>query len=838
MASINVEEVLKKLTNPEKISLLAGTDFWHTQGLPKYGIPSLRLSDGPNGVRGTKFFNGTTAACFPCGTALGATWDMDLLREAGVVMGKESIAKGAHVILGPTINMQRSPLGGRGFESLSEDPVLAGLGAAALVNGIQESGVAATIKHFVCNDQEHERNTYDARITERALRELYLLPFQLVVRDSQPKAFMTAYNRVNGTHCSENPKVLKETLRGEWGWKGTVMSDWFGTYSTTEAALAGLDLEMPGPTKWRGEILMQAVGTGKVPQHILDERARAMLELVNSCAASGIPENAEEKTRNTPETAALLRKIGGDSIVLMKNEGDVLPLKKDKKASCRTLIIGPNAKVATYHGGGSASLAAYYAITPFDGISSKLTESPDYTVGCYAHKELPLLGVQLKTVDGKNGVTFKAYNESPSVKGRTAVDEITLEKTDFLLVDYKCSKLKGALFYADIEGNFTAEEDGDFEFGLCVYGTAKLFVDDKLVVDNESKQVQGTSFFGCGTVEEKGITSMKKGQTYHIKVEFTSAPACKLPQGNNVLFGGGAVRIGGTRIVDADEEVKHAAALAKDADQVIVCAGLNSDWEGEGTDRTSMSLPGHMDALITAVAEANPRTVVCMQSGTPVGMPWVSKVKGLIHAWYGGNETGNAIADVLFGDTNPSAKLPLTFPIRLEDNPAYLNYRSERGRTLYGEDVYMGYRHYEAISLPVLFPFGHGLSYTTFEFSNLFITKDETTLSLTLSLKNTGALPGAQVAQVYITQKNPTIRRPKKELKGFQKVSLKAGEAKDVKIDIALKYATAFWDEVRNAWVCEQDQYEVLVAGSSAIEDGAAVKGVFQTGETTWWNGL
>ncbi|KAL3422810.1 beta-glucosidase [Phlyctema vagabunda] len=834
MATINVEEVLKKLHNLDKIALLAGVDFWHTKALPEHGIPSLRLSDGPNGVRGTRFFNGITAACFPCGTALGATWDPELLQEAGVVMGKESIAKGAHVILGPTINMQRSPLGGRGFESLSEDPVVAGLGAAALVRGIQETGVVATIKHFVCNDQEHERNTYDAQITERALRELYLLPFQLVVRDSQPGAFMTAYNRVNGTHVSENAKILKDTLRGEWGWKGAVMSDWFGTYSTSEAANAGLDLEMPGPTKWRGEMLMQAVGIGKVPQHILDERARAMLELINRCAASGIPENAKEKTADTPETAALLRKISGDSIVLMKNEGSILPLSKEKK----TLVIGPNAKIATYHGGGSASLAAYYAVTPFDGISAKLKDSPDYTVGCYAHKELPLLGIGLKTNSGETGVSFRAYNEPPSTSNRELADEITLTKTDFLLVDYKCDKLKQALWYADIEGTYTAEADGDFELGLCVYGTAKLFVDGKLVVDNETKQTQGTSFFNCGTVEEKGTIFMKKGQDYQIKVEFASAPACKLPQGNNVLFGGGAVRIGGARVVNAEAEVKHAAALAKDADQVIICAGLNSDWEGEGSDRTTMALPGHMDALIEAVVSANPSTVVCMQSGTPVGMPWASKVSGLIHAWYGGNETGNAIADVLFGDVNPSAKLPLTFPVREEDNPAYLNYRSERGRTLYGEDVYMGYRHYETIKLPVLFPFGHGLSYTIFAPSDLKVLKSDNEIQLTLNLKNTGSVAGAEVLQAYVSQKNPSIRRPRKELKGFKKVFLKAGESAEVKIDLPLKYAASFWDEVRDAWVVEKDSFEVLVAGSSEIKDGQGVKGTFEVDETFWWNGL
>ncbi|KAH8796458.1 glycoside hydrolase superfamily [Hyaloscypha finlandica] len=831
-AAIDVEDVLSKLNNVEKTSLLAGADWWHTVALPQHGVPAIRVSDGPNGVRGTKFFNGIKAACFPCGTALGATWDTELLHQAGVAMGHESKAKGSHVILGPTINMQRSPLGGRGFESLSEDPVLAGLGAAALVNGIQETGVVATIKHFVCNDMEHERNGTDAIVTERALREIYALPFQLVVKESQPGCFMTAYNKVNGLHVSENPKILKDMLRGEWGWKGCVMSDWWGTYSTTGAANAGLDLEMPGATKWRGEMLTQAVGVNKVPQHVLDERVRNVLNLVNRCAAANIPEHAEEKTADTPETAALLRKIGGESIVLMKNEDNILPLKKDKK----TLILGPNAKIATYHGGGSASLAAYYAVTPFDGISAQLTTPPSYTVGSYAHKELPLLGTVLKTDKGEPGVTFRVYNDPPSVKDRELCDEIVLDKTEFLLMDYNNPKVKSALWYADIDGYFTAEEDSDFELGLGVYGTAKLYVDGKLVVDNETNQTKGSLFFHCGTVEEKGILSVKKGQKYHIKVEFASAPACKLDQGSNVLFGGGAARIGGAKVIDADKEVKHAAELAKDADQVIICAGLNADWETEGSDREDMSLPGHMDALISAVSTANPSTVVVMQSGTPVAMPWISSVKALVHAWYGGNETGNAIADVLFGHVNPSAKLPLSFPKRLQDNPAFLNYRTERGRALYGEDVYVGYRWYEMLDLPVLFPFGHGLSYTTFSFSDLKVDKTDKDLKVTVKVSNTGSLAGAEVVQVYIRQKNPSIRRPKKELKGFKKVFLEKGESKLVEVKIETKYATSFWDEIREAWISEKDTYEVVVGGSS--EEVTAVRGSFEVEKTVWWNGL
>ncbi|TVY67525.1 putative beta-glucosidase I [Lachnellula suecica] len=830
-ATVDVEDLLVKLNNVEKVALLADVlTFWPVP-IPKHGIPKIRVSDGPNGVRGTTFFNATPAACFPCGTALGATWDIDLLREAGLKMAHEARAKGTHVILGPTINMQRSPLGGRGFESISEDPVLAGLGAAALVNGIQDDDIVATIKHFVCNDQEHERNGTDAILTDRALREIYTLPFQLVVRDSNPGCFMTAYNKINGLHVSENPKILKEILREEWGWEGCVMSDWWGTYSTSGSINAGLDLEMPGATKWRGATLLQAVGVNKVPQHILDERVRNVLNLINRCAIAKIPEDAPEKTEDTPETAALLRKIGADSIVLMKNDDKVLPLSKEKK----TLVIGPNAKIAAYHGGGSAALRAYYAVTPFEGISSQLTSPAEYTVGCYAHKELPLLGNILKTDKGEPGVSFRAYNEPPSVKNREIADELVLFKTELLMMDYECPKLKSPMWWADIEGYYTAEEDCDFELGLGVFGTAKLFVNDKLVVDNETKQTKGTLFFSCGTVEEKGIVKLKKGEKYHFKVEFGSTPSSKLDPGGSQLFGQGAVRIGGAKVLDPEEEIKHAAALAKEADQVIICAGLNSDWEGEGTDRDNMDLPGHMNALVTAVAAANPSTVVVMQSGTPVAMPWASSVKGLIHAWYGGNETGNAIADVLFGNVNPSAKLPLTFPVRLQDNPAFLNYRTERGRTLYGEDIYVGYRWYEMLDLPPLFAFGHGLSYTTFSLSDLKVEKSDKDLNVSVKVTNTGDRAGAEVVQVYVAQKSPSIKRPVKELKGFKKVFLGKGESKVVQVPIEVKYAASFWDEVRKAWIVEKDEYAVLV-GTSSQE--VPLKGTFEVEKTFWWNGI
>ncbi|KAL4946282.1 glycoside hydrolase superfamily, partial [Aspergillus oleicola] len=486
---LDVEKTIAELRLGEKIDLVSGIDFWHTAAVPRLNIPSLRMSDGPNGVRGTRFFNGVPAACFPCATALGATWDVDLLHKVGHLMGEEAIAKGSHVILGPTINTQRSPLGGRGFESYAEDGVLAGSLAGYCSKGIQEKGVAACLKHFVCNDQEHERLAVDSIVTDRAIREIYLLPFHIATRICQTKTVMTAYNKVNGTHVSENKKLITDILRKEWGWDGLVMSDWFGTYSTSESILAGLDIEMPGKTRWRGDALAHAVSSNKVHEFILDERVRNVLNLVNCVESLGIPENAEEKVLNRPEDQALLRRVAAESVVLMKNDDNILPFKKDKSIA----VIGPNAKIAAYCGGGSASLDAYYTVTPFEGVSAQSKGDVSYAEGAYSHKDLPLIGHLLKTEDGKTGFKFRVYDEPASSSNRELLHELHLVSSIGFLMDYRHPKIKSFLYYIDMEGYFTPEESGIYDFGVVVVGTGKLLVDDEVVVDNTKNQRLGSA---------------------------------------------------------------------------------------------------------------------------------------------------------------------------------------------------------------------------------------------------------------------------------------------------------------------------------------------------------
>ncbi|CAK7210469.1 hypothetical protein SBRCBS47491_000794 [Sporothrix bragantina] len=846
---IDIEAVLAQLSLDEKVALLAGIDGWHTKAIPRLGVPSVRMSDGPNGVRGTRFFNGVPAACLPCETALGATFDEDLIRELGQLLGQECKAKGAHVLLGPTINIQRGPLGGRGFESFSEDPVLSGTLAASYCEGVQAENIIPTPKHLVCNDQEHERVAVNSIVTDRALREIYLLPFQIALGRARPGALMTSYNKVNGTHASEDPRLLRDIVRNEWKYEGMIVSDWFGTYSVSEALNAGLDLEMPGMSHFRGPCLIHAITSNKVKEHTVDERVRSVLRMVQLAARSQIPENAPEVQRNLPATSALLRRAASESVVLLKNENNILPLSPTKK----TLVIGPNANIAAYCGGGSAALPAYYTTTPLQGIRNK-TASPDlvtFTQGAYGHKELPLLGEQLRVPeDGRVGYTFRVYTESKEQNpARVAVDTLHMTSSSAFLMDYMHPQVKGDVYYITMDGTFTPTETGDFEFGLTVAGTGLLYVDGQLVVDNKTNQRQGTSFFGIGTPEERGAIHLKAGQTYAVHVDYGTAPTSSLKVKNVVSFGPGGVRVGGARRIEPAQAVEEAVRLAADTasfDQVVVCVGLNSDWESEGFDRLHMDLPAGSDALVHRVLAARPDAVVVVQSGTPVTMPWAPQTKALVQAWYGGNEAGNGIADVLFGDVNPAAKLPLSFPVTLAQNPSYLNYRSEGGRVLYGEDVYVGYRYYDAVGVQPLFRFGHGLSYTSFAASALTVTVVDTpviksaSLSLSLTVANTGDRAGAEVLQVYVSPPPTTvIRRPVRELKAFHKVSLlQPGESRAVTLPpISLALATSYWDENRDAWLSEAGAYTVHVVGTGAGNSNT-VSQTFVVHASRWWTGL
>lgn len=422
----------------------------------------------------------------------------------------------------------------------------------------------------------------------------------------------------------------------------------FGTYSTTGAIQAGLDLEMPGPTRWRGPALSHAVIANKVNMSDLDDRVRAVLNLINRVSGSGVPENATEYRLDREQDRELLRRVASESIVLLKNEDNILPFKESK----RIAVIGPNSKIATYCGGGSASLNAYYTVTPFEGIEKQGSAGVDFAQGVYGHQSLPTIGKLLRAVDGRTGFTMKVYNEPPEASQRNLIEERLLTDSMIFFLDYQHPKL-APIWYADSEGIFIPEESGLHDFGLSVQGTARLYIDDELVVSNVENQRSGPGFLGSGTLEETGAKELVAGTPYRILVRWGSAKTSKLKAPGVVDFGHGGFRFSGCKRLDPQESMKQAAELARMTDQVVLFAGLSGEWETEGQDRETMNLPPLSDELILKVLEANTNTVVVIQSGTPVAMPWASKAKAILHAWYGGNETGNGIADVLYGNVNP-----------------------------------------------------------------------------------------------------------------------------------------------------------------------------------------
>lgn len=836
----DVENVLEQLTQEEKISLLAGKNLWQTVPIPRLDVPYVTVSDGPNGVRGAKNIDYTPSNCFPCGTALALTFNKDLLYEAGQLMAKEAKMKACACILGPTCNIARGPLGGRAFESYSEDPVLSGHMALSLVQGIQEGGVVACLKHFVCNDQEDERIAVDTIVTERALREVYLKPFQMAAQASNPpKAIMTAYNKINGEHVSNLTRLLQDVLRKEWGWKGLVMSDWFGTYNITESLVAGLNLEMPGPTRWRQEPQVgHKVSSREIPIEVVDENVRRVLEFVNDCEAAGIEPGQEEQENTDPAASALLRKVGGESLVLLKNDNNLLPLS----ASSGTIaVIGPNAKELKYSGGGLASLTPRYVVSPYEGIKAKIDSvggaTLKYAFGANLAKTLPDIGSKMRHPDNRSevGMKMEFFHLPATEKDRRTFDVLATKLTKMHLSGYVHPDLPGdgQLWYAKIEGYYTAEETGTHLVGCGCFGTAQLFIDDKLVVDNLNNQERGEGyFFGMGTNEKRAEIEFTAGQAYKVTVEFGTRPTSKLEFDHHEA---GGVCFGFAPKHEDQAAFDAAVELARTADTVVFVGGLSSDWESEGFDRTQMAIPGLSNDLIAAISKVNKNVVVVSQTGSPISMPWVDDVQAVVQAWYGGNELGNAIADVLFGDVNPSGKLALTFPKRLEDNPSFLNYGATNGRVLYGEDVFVGYKYYEKVKTAPLFAFGHGLSYTTFSLLNVAVSQADESLTVSVDVANTGSVAGAEVVQVYVEHEAPSVIRPVKELRDFAKVHLGPGESKTVSVTMSLKEATSYWDSYKNKWLSEKGKYKVLVGqASDRIAGGAA----FEVAKNAYWLGL
>jgi beta-glucosidase len=789
------EELLEQLTLEEKISMLAGADLWHSVPVPRLGIPQFKTTDGPNGARGAWGNMGATSAATPVGIALGATWNPDLVEKVGNVLGDELKSKGAHVLLAPTVNIHRTPIAGRNFECYSEDPFLSGTLASAYIKGIQSKGVGACIKHFVANDQEYERFSISSEVDERTLREIYLEPFRIAIRNSNPWAVMSSYNRINGTYACQNEHTLLEILKGEWKYGGIVMSDWFGTYDAGVPA-GGLDLEMPGPARWMSEEhVRNALANGTLSEAALDDKVRRLLCILQKAGLSHDSELQPERAENKPQHRRILREAAREAIVLLKNEG-VLPFKKIKSIA----VIGPYAQTAQILGGGSSNVTPHYAVSPFEGIMDRAGDKIRVAAapGCFIYKTLPPPTPEtLSTPDGRRGLALSLFNGT-ELAGEPAYSDVT-SRVQYGWFESTVPRVDQESFSLRLEGLFTPRESGMHRLALSAVGWGKLYLEDKLVIDHSADSDMA-----------KQITAdlrLEAGKAYPIKIEYCWRGN---PRWRSLSFG--------HQPPHAKDLIAQAVRLAKNSDVVVLVAGLNSEWEAEGFDREDMKLPGAQNELIERVARANKNTVVVLNAGSPVEMPWIDKVPAVLQLWYDSQEQGNALADILFGDVNPSGKLPTTFPVRLQDSPAYINYPGENGKVRFGEGIFVGYRYYDKKDVAPLFPFGHGLSYTSFEYSNLRLSAKALTpnelLKVRVSVTNTGRVSGKEVIQLYVRDVRATLARPEKELKAFVKVELAPKQTKTISFTLDRE---AFWyfDVTRNIWATEPGDFEIMVGSSS-----------------------
>lgn len=687
-----VQELLNRMTLEEKVAMLSGADWMQSVPNERLGIPSIKMADGPLGIRswgGPSAKTGgmtakmqVTTTAFPAGIALAATWDTELVEKDGQAIGQEVKAIGRDMILGPTVNINRTPLWGRNFEGFGEDPYLTSRMGVAYIKGVQSEGVIATVKHFDANNQEFERHRIDVKLDQRALHEIYFPAFKAAVQEAGVWSVMSCYNKLNGVYCAENPYLLTDVLRKEWGFKGFVVSDWGSTYSTAATVNAGMDLEMPGGLPMKDwlveprtieagngggwlvpEKVLADVKSGKISQATIDENVGSILRIIFVSGQLDHPYTASNEI-DTTEQRAVARKAATESIVLLKNDGDLLPLDAAKIHSIA--VIGPNAGTAVTGGGGSSLVVPKYSVSPLKGIQERAGQSVQVT----------------------------------------------------------------------------------YAIGTVLAGAAP----DK---DSDPKKLRS-----------------------------------------------------------------DAAAAAAKADVAIVVIGRSSKIESEDFDLKTLDLPAGQDELIEAVVKANKRTIVIINAGGPVIMSkWIAQVPALVDMWYGGQEGGNAIADVLFGQANPSGRLPVSFVKEWKDSPAHGHYPGENLHVDYAEGIYVGYRYFDKKKIEPLFPFGYGLSYTKFDYSGMQISSEGLAsgkpVEVSIQVRNTGSRPGAEVAQLYLHYAgHSNTDRPVQELKGFQRVELAAGESKTVHFSVEPN-ALAYYDTAKKSWVTDPGEYDVLVGASS-----------------------
>ncbi|MBB2674350.1 UNVERIFIED_ORG: beta-glucosidase [Rhizobium esperanzae] len=798
-----IDSILDQMTLEEQVSLLSGADFWTTVPVERLGVPKIKVTDGPNGARGAgSLVAGVKATCFPVAIALGASWNPGIVKQMGAALGRQAKSKGAAVLLAPTVNIHRSGLNGRNFECYSEDPMLTAELAVAYIEGVQGEGVAATIKHFAGNESEIERQTMSSDIDERTLREIYLPPFEQAVRRAGVMAVMSSYNRLNGTYTSEHHWLLTKVLREEWGFDGIVMSDWFGSHSTAETINAGLDLEMPGPARDRGEKLVAAVREGKVDAATVRAAARRILVLLERVGAFEKEPDLTERAVDLPEDRALIRRLGAEGAVLLKNDG-ILPLARTSLD--RIAVIGPNAASARVMGGGSAQIAAHYTVSPLEGIRAALSNanSISHAVGC-RHNRL---------IDVFKGKIAVEYFNGRGCKGDPLHVE-TVDKGEFFWFELPSGELDPAAFSARMTMQFVPEESGEHVFGMTNAGLARLFVDGVLTVDGHDGWTRGENYFGTANDEQRGTLMLEAGRSYEITVEYESSTATE--EGINLI----AVRFGVEKPL-GEVDIESAVETARNADVALLFVGRDGEWDTEGLDLPDMRLPGRQEELIERVAAANANTVVVLQTGGPVEMPWLGKVRAVLQMWYPGQELGNAVADVLFGDVEPGGRLPQTFPKGLADNAAITGdpavYPGKDGHVHYAEGVFVGYRHHDSRAVEPLFPFGFGLGYTRFSWDKPRLSVSEMDadgVTVSVDLTNIGDRAGSELVQLYVRSPKSKVARPDKELRAFAKLSLQPGETGTAVLKV-LPRDLAYFDPEAGAFRAEPGDYQLVIAANA-----------------------
>ena len=800
-----IEQWLSQLTVNEKVALLAGQDAWRTVPVPRLGIRSLVFTDGPHAVCAwSRYSEGLKTTCFPTGSALGATWNPALLAEVGAALGEETRALGFDVLLGPCINIVRTPLGGRNFETFAEDPHLAGRLAVGYVRGVQSRGVGTSVKHFACNNQEIERMRGDSVVDQRTLREIYLPAFEAAVKEGRPWTVMCAYNRINGVYASCHRQLLRHILKEEWGFDGFVISDWGAVHDVFEAVRGGLDLEMPGPAKYHGELLSAALRHWQLEETDVTEAARRVLRIVERADQRRIAGRV-----NTPAHQRLARRAATEAITLLKNDDDLLPLLPRQLRSLA--VIGPNATAYQYGGGGSSAATPPYNRQPIEELRALLPAKVrvEHAPGCDNLEVVPALSAELvRTPDGKPGFLAEYFNGE-----RCAGKPVARRpESDLLRIWRDRCPVEGVAreqFAARWTAEFVAPGAGEFEFHLQTIGAVRLWLDGREILRDEfdSAAAGGSEF--APTEDAHACTArvtLRAGRRYRLRLEYVKRR----------VMGVLKVRFGRPPGYRADEQIAAAAALAQQSDAAVVFVGMPHKFETEGGDRPHMRLPGRQDDLVRAVLAANPRTVVVVNAGSPVTMPWAADAPAILFGWYGGQEGGAALARVLLGRAEPSGRLPVSFPARYEDNPTFPNYPGERQAT-YGEGVFVGYRYYDAKQVAPLFPFGHGLSYTSFAYRELRLPRTiqrGQPARVSVVVENTGPRPGTEVVQLYVGDVKCRLPRPVRELKGFAKITLRPGEKRRVEFVLGDR-DWSFYDPVAQAWRAEPGEFVVAVGRSS-----------------------